>query len=75
MSAGQRSRCDSAHYLSALGPVRTEFEITKVFLTQMISRAIVQLDEPQPEFDHGDAGHVHKHRDNYIHANSGETVK
>ncbi len=41
----------------------------------MISRAIVQLDEPQPEFDHGDAGHVHKHRDNYIHANSGETVK
>jgi hypothetical protein len=37
-------------------------------LTLKIRQAIVQLDEPQPEFDHGDNGHVHKHRDNNIHA-------
>jgi hypothetical protein len=39
-----------------------------LFLTLKISRAIVRLDEPQAEFDHGDDGHVHKHRDNDIHA-------
>jgi len=43
-------------------------ELTSLSLTLKIRRAIVQLDEPQPEFDHGDNGHVHKHRDNNIHA-------
>ena len=43
-------------------------ELTSLSLTLKIKRAIVQLDGPQPEFDHGDNGHVHKHRDNNIHA-------